>query len=281
MFSRRDFQSCSYFIAGMALMLLAAGTARAHGDLHQRIEDLSVQIQTHPTDMGLYLERAELNRLHANWDAALRDYESAERLVPAVAEMGYYKGRVWAEAGCPDRARPLLDRFLATHPTHVEALLVRSDVLEALGHKLLAAEDLGVALAQTDSPGPELYLSRAVLLVSADDSQVDEALATIDHGIARLGPLITLIQFAFETELARNRFQAALGRIEQLPIEVQEAPTWLKRRGDVLRALERRQEAREVYFRALAKIQDLPDSRRSSQAIYQLESSLRELTSLD
>lgn len=265
----------------MALMLLAAGSAWAHGDLDQRIEDLSVQIQTHPGDADLYLERAELHRLHANWDEALRDYESAVRLTPAAAEMDFYKGRIWADAGSPDRARPFLDRFLATHPTHTEALLVRSDVLEALGYQLLAAEDLGIALTQTDSPGPELYLSRAVLLVTVDDSHVDEAMTTIDLGIARLGPLTALIQFAFETELAQKRCQAALERIEQLPIRVQGTPIWLKHRGDVLWDLERHQDAQEVYFRALARIQELPGSRRASPAIYQLESTLRELTSLN
>ncbi len=207
----------------------------------------------------------------------MRDYESVVRLAPDLTLIDYYQGRMWAEEGSANRARPLLDRFLAIHPDHTEALLVRSNVLAELGHTLLAAEDLGVALTLTDAPAPDLYLRRAVLLVSAGDSYIDEALWTIDQGIARLGPLVTLIQFAVETEVARRRFDAALRHIEQLPVAVQETPAWLKHRGDVLRDSERFQEAQEVYSRALARIEILPPSRRSSPAIYQLETSLREL----
>ena len=104
---------------------------------------------------------------------------------------------------------------------------------------------------------------------------VDEALAGLDEGIARLGPLVTLIQYAVSMEVARGQYDAALARIEALPVGVQSGPAWLARRGDILVEAGRLNEARVTYIVAKQAILDLPPARRQSRAMAALEVHLR------
>lgn len=252
----------------------------AHADLLERIAAVTEQITAHPDDPVLYLKRGELHRVHQDWAAALADYLQAERLAPDLPQVAYYTGRMWLEADRPELARPALDRFLVVQPHHADALLTRARALARLGERLAAAQDLEQAIAQLDSPAPEPYLERARLLVAEGVAHMDAGLQTLDAGIIRLGPLVTLIQFAIEVEAERGRYTAALARLESLPLAVKRQPVWLKRHGDLLRAAGREMEAQTSYTAALTAIEKLPLQRRTAQAMAELEAGLRLLLRL-
>ena len=251
--------------------------ALAHADINVRIAGINARIAATPDDPQLYLQRGELHRAHREWSAALDDYQHAARLAPGLPEVDYYTGRMWLEAGRPDLARPGLDRFLAVRPGHADALLTRSRALAKLGEGRAAVVDLTRAIAFLDPPAPEHYLERAQVLVGMSADHVDEALRGIDKGIATLGPLVTLVQFAVEVEAGRRHHDAALARVASLPRALSATPMWLARRADILLAAGRAAEARTAYGNALAAIKALPLARRSVPAISVLESRLHAL----
>ncbi len=246
-----------------------------HAAIDERIAALTEQIEERPDDPYLYLKRGELYRVHEDWASAMADYRHAERLVPDLPDIHFYKGRMWLEAGHPEEARPSLDRFISVQPNHANALLTRARVLSQLGDYLASAADYKHVIAQVDRPTPELYIEYAHALVSAGPEHVDRGVQTLDAGIARLGPLITLIQYAVEIESRHGRYEKALARIERLPPALKRQPVWLKRRGDVLYAAGREKEARTVYTRALTAIDNLPPRRRGVKAMVALKTDLR------
>jgi predicted Zn-dependent protease len=267
---------CWVLAAGLiAVWIGAPAMVLAHADILERITALDREIREGPQSAALYLKRGELHRLHRDWPAALADYEQAARLEPQNPAVNYYRGRMWLEAGEPERARPALDRFLAARPDHADALLTRSRALAYLGERLAAAGDLTRAIALLDAPTPEVYLERARLLRAEGPDYTDRALAGLDEGIARLGPMVTLIQFAIELERAHGRYLSALDRLDGLPEGPAGQPAWLRVRGDLLLAAGKREEARAAYAAGLEVIESHPPARRNLRANSELATRLR------
>ncbi len=256
--------------------VLAPAPAFAHADIGERLSDLDRQIEHAPQSSELYLKRGELHRLHRDWPAARADYDRASRLDAGNPAVNFYRGRMWLEAKNPAQARPLLDRFLAARPDHADALVIRSRTLSLLGEPLAAADDLTRAIDLLDPPTPEVYLDRARALVAAGPEHVDPALRGLDEGIARLGPLVSLIQYAIEVERAHGRHQAALARLDLLPDQVRRQPGWLAIRGDILQSMGDIQQAQATYRAGLASIAAYAPARRNARATAALESRLRE-----
>jgi len=241
--------------AGLAVVWAAAPQPTgAHADIDERIAALNARIEADPHNADLYLKRGELHRLHRDWESAIADYQRAVSLDHSLSEVDYCLGRMWLEADRPDRARPLLDRYLARRPGDANALLVRARTLARLGKRLAAVDDLTKVIASVKTPSPELFLERSRLLVAEGGDHVELGLAGMDDGVARLGPLVTLVKFAVDVEAERGDYDAALRRLDMLPRVVKNDPSWLAHRGDLLLAAGRDSQARRAYAAALEAI---------------------------
>ena len=104
---------------------------------------------------------------------------------------------------------------------------------------------------------------------------VDEALRGLDEGLRRLGPLTTLQLFAIDFELANNRYEAALARLETITAQSPRKEPWLARRGEILEQAGRAAQARLAYEQALAAIESLPARHRTTEATAKLEAQIR------
>jgi tetratricopeptide (TPR) repeat protein len=257
----------------VALALAVATTAPAHGPLQEQIDVMTAQIAQDPSAARLYLRRGELHRLHEDWGAALADYERAAALAPSDDTVDFLRGRALLEAGKPAPARVALDRYLARHPDHAEALITRARTLGALGQFRAAAVDYTHAIERLPRPDPDHYLERARTELAA--REIKRALAGLDAGIARLGPVPALQMFAIELELKQGRVDAALVRLDKAAAQSPRKETWLARRGEILMHAGRRNEARSAYAAALAAIEALPASARQTKAIVDLEGRVR------
>ncbi len=186
----------------------------AHADLGGRILLATQEIEQHPNDAQLYFERGELYRFHEDWDLAAADLERARNLDPRMHLVELARGKLMYEAGRLQSARAILDAYIAEHPDVVQARLVRAQVLVNLEDTLAAAEDYTFALERLSGPQPEHYLERAKALAHSGEDYMDLAIASLDEGIARLGPLITLQLYAIELELANKNYKGALNRLD-------------------------------------------------------------------
>lgn len=266
---------------GVGATLALASPGRAHQQIGLALEQLDAEIIDHPDDADLYIQRGELYRLNREWALAEVDFSKAVDLAPDNPDLQFHLGRLWLEAGRPERARSALDRFVAAHPDHVEGLVIRGRILGALDLRLAAAADYDRVIAILDPPEPEHYLQRARWLIAEGGAQVDAALGGIDEAIARLGPIVALITVAIDVETGRGRYDAALERFASLPMVLAGRPNWLARRGDVLRAAGRDRAASAAYADALASIEELSAKRRTVEATVALEARLRRLLACD
>lgn len=243
----------------------------AHPGLDEQIARLSQQITASPLDTRLYLERARLHRRHHDAQAARADLDQAARLDPVESLVELERGLLRAAERDFETALVSLNHFLATRPGHVRAILARAQVLAQLGKGLEAAEDFTTVIDTASDPRPENYLERARALASTGFQFIPEAIRGLDEGLARLGPLVTLEEKAIELELQRSHYDDALNRLDRLCEPLPRKETCLVRRGGILEAAERLDEARHDFTRAIDSITKLPLRHRATGAMQELQ----------
>jgi tetratricopeptide (TPR) repeat protein len=258
----------------VAAFLFTGSASYGHTAIDEQIKSVNVRIDEAPTDYLLYLRRANLYRMHGNWDASLADYAKAEELGPEelAQDLYFYKGRVWFDAGNYGLARESLDHFLKIRPEHYEARLTRARTWVALHNTDAATRDFTYALKLAENPSPDLYLERSAALASAGHS--DEALNGIREAVEKLGPLITLVQFAIELEVSQQHYQEAQSWVTMLPDAVKNQSRWLMQSGDLYAALEETHSAHEQWLAALKALDALPESRQKVPANINLRAEL-------
>lgn len=257
----------------VAFVLLLPSVAVAHGDLHEQIAAMTRRIEQDPARAELYVRRGQLHRAHQEWNAALADYDRAERLEPGLVVLDFLRGVALLDAGRPEAARAALDRFLARRPEHAGAYATRARAHAALEQRLAAGQDFSRAIALMPRPRPEYYVERARVLAAAE--QLDEALRGLDAGLDTLGPLVTLQLYAIDLELARDRPGAALARLDRMLGQAGANPAWLARRGEILELAGRPGEAKEAYASSLVALERLVPSRRQTKAMDELTARVR------
>ena len=252
------------------VVMLLPFSASAHEGVNEQIVALTAKIKRDPKNASLYLQRGELYRLERKWTRADADYQHALRLQPDLSIVNLARGHMLFESHRFAQAKSALDRFLRQQPNHADGLIIRARVLAKMGARLDAARDFTQALALGTTPEPELYLERAEVL-AGDKRYFEDALRGLDEGIARLGPLVTLQLAAIDLELRRKDYDAALSRLALITAQSERKEAWFIRRGEILRAAGRSDEARAAFNEALVAIDSLPSSRRQSRAIVALQ----------
>jgi len=258
----------------IALSLAWPPGLAAHGDLEQQIAAVTRRIERELGRADLYLKRGELHRAHREWALALADYDRAAERDPGLAAVDMARAAVGIEAGTPGTALAAVERVLARQPDHAEGRVQRARILTVMGRPLEAAEDWTRAIAASARPRPDYYLERA-RAVASDERRIDGAVAGLDEGIQRLGPLVTLELAAIELELLRGRTDAALARVDRLAAAAPRKEQWLARRGEILERAGRTAEARAAFAAVLDAIETLPEARRRTRTTEEIETRSR------
>jgi len=248
-------------------------TAWAHGDLDAQIATVSQELNQTPSAV-LFLKRAGLHHEHEDFPAAMADYDRAAALDPQLDAITLGRARTLFRARRLQSAREALDIYLRQKPEHAEAFLLRARVLVGLEDYGAAVQDFDRNLELTPQPLPECYLERAEALVALGDKE--RAVKSLDEGIDRLGNLVTLQSAAIAIEVELYRHDAALARVDRVMANLRRKETWLARRGDILEAAGRHDEALRAYGEALAALEQLPAQHRNVKPMRELEAHLRQ-----
>lgn len=248
----------SFFPAMSLMLVVCQGSACAHDQPHQRIDEVSLELEHHPEKLDLYIQRGELYRHTSQWDLALLDFDRVLLLDPEHQTVNFHCGRLLFEAGHYPQARIALDHFLLDKPHHPEGLLLRARVLRKLKLPLLAVQDYSQALSLASYPSPVLLIEQAEALIEVDQANVDLAIQSLDEAIEKHGPLILLESCAIDLELEHRHYEAALARIDRILLGMKRQERWLVRRGQILQRAGRIEAARATYEDALKSVLSLP-----------------------
>jgi len=255
-----------------AVWCLPAAGLWGHPGLDVQLAHLNGLIEKSPTNAVLFLERAELHRLHLEFELALADISIAAKSKAVEPGVALARARVFGDTGRTSEALAAVEEFLAFKSNHPEALVIRARCLSRLNRVGEAIADYTAALEQIPKPSPDLFLERA--RIQAALGRLDEAVAGLDEGQTRLGELVPLQLAAIEYERQDAQFDAALSRVAKLIARNRARETWLALRAEILEQSGRLEEARKVYSQALEGIAGYTAARRGLRLTTQLKQRL-------
>lgn len=263
--------------ASIALAVLSFSTSlvHAHGDDQVLIDALTEELAKTPA-ADLFIRRAELFRHHQQWEKAEADLVAAAKLDPALILIDFFRARVLLEAGAPQKAHLFIERYLKTAPHEPEGWFLRGEIAQALGQPESAAQHYADGIRHSSNPRPEHFLRRARILASGPKPDPARILAALDEGIARLGPVISLVDYAITLEVEARNYDAALQRIARAMENFPRRERWLVRQGDIFVKSGRTTEAIASYRAALTAIDELPERYRDTLPMEKLASEVRD-----
>ena len=264
----------------VTLMLVAIGfnvarlQARAHGDLHERIQALTQQIHTNSANAELWLQRADLHRQHGEFIRATTDTAEAARLKPDWPAALLERARIYSDTGQFAAAVDSATACLRLDGANPDALVIRARCRVKLGQLAEAVADYNGVLAPTNGPRPlpDLYLERARAQTAL--GRFAAAVRGLDEGLARLGQTPSLALPALEYERESGDWEAALERVERVR-QFLTPESFHAMRGEILWRSNRPDEAQKDFLAGLTVIENYPPARRSRPPTSELEVRLR------
>lgn len=270
----------SLLSAGLLILVVGALLATAHGPEHEQIALLTTQLEKQPRDLAARLRRGELLRDHSrsggsnDLAAAREDFAFVLKLIPRHIPAQLGMTRVELAAGEYANALQRVDRVLGYSNEVVSAHLLRAEALVRSARPAEAVAAYDEALQRQNEPRPETFLSRARAQLAASPTNYAAALAGLDVGVARLGPVPGLQLLALDLATRAGNYSNALERLDALAAESERRETWLSRRGDVLWVAGQYTQALTAWEHALQACAELPPRWRSTPAIRDLQAGL-------
>ena len=249
----------------LGIVFVFAANVSAHDGLHEQIIAVTKEIKKDPKNAALYLKRAELYRLHAEWKNSETDFYKAEKLDANLAVVNLGRGKLWLDAKQFARAKFALEKFLAQEPESFEGVLTMARVFAKLKQTETAVKYFTQAITISPPDSAEIYLERAESLHSAN--KIDEALRGLDEGIEKFGELVFLENYAIDLEVKRKNYDAALARLNKLSATMPRKESFLLRRGEILLQAERICEARASLIESHKGFESLSPFRKNIRAV--------------
>ncbi len=252
----------------IGLVFTTCGELHAHGTFHELMEELDSEMKLRPNDPALLVRRAGIQLEHEEWMLALTDLERANRLGADDGDLQYLRGRALAAGGMLKQAREELDAYIANHREPGLARVERARVLSKLGETEAALQDYRAALKTAVLPEPDLVIEAADTLWAQKLN--DEALSVLSTGIEKTGPIPQLVLKAMDYELAAQRYDDVLKRIDAMQACAPRPEPWMAKRASILAQAGRADDAKAAWTALRDHVLALPNLERGSHAMSRL-----------
>jgi tetratricopeptide (TPR) repeat protein len=144
----------------------------------------------------------------------------------------------------------------------------RARVLCKLGETEAALQDYRAALKTAALPEPDLVIETADALWAQKLN--DEALIVLSTGIEKIGPIPQLVLKAMDYELAAQRYDDVLKRIDAMKACSPRPEPWMAKRASILAQAGRTEAARAAWTALREHLLALPNLERGSHAMSRL-----------
>ena len=240
----------------MAALILGSPLLWAHMGAQTERDLLDHLIEKSPGEQLLYIKRGESWARDGEYAMALADFDKAALL----GDPGYLlfpRGQTYYRMGEFDRALGCFDRILAANPDDAASLAYRARILRDAGRWQAAITDFEALFRQRPKSEPGYYLSAAQVSLKVPGRGVSGALEIIDLGIANLGVLVSLQDYAIALETQRGGYAAALVRLESLQPQLGKSPSWKVEKGRLLAMMGRERESQDYFMQAQQQLRTL------------------------
>ncbi len=250
----------------------------AHGELDERIEAVTQELEQQPDNTDLLLKRAKLYFQHGDHMKSIRDYEKAETLggPQGIILQGY--AEAWLKLGQPEFGLESISQLITLAPDYNKAYQIQAQLYMSQReyHKAIAA--YRKTLDMTIEKHTPLYHD---LIAAYDSIGTHEAkTASIDivrEALSELGSLITMEQKLIDLLIDTQQFDAAIAQLTEVISAANRKERHYLRRAKLYQKLNKIELAQKDLINSLVSIETLPIRIRQSKKMNELKAEIEKL----
>lgn len=253
------------FRLGIVLFYMGCGLISfAHGDIHERINFVTVDISATPDSALLYIKRAGLYMDDGDYGNTILDIEAAKALEgPNFAPAALVLAKMCYKMETYDAALKHIDEFLKLEPDHVLGLLTKAKILVAQDNNILAAEYYKMAIDKTTTLLPQNFID----LINAlrDAGQLDQAFQYYEIAQMKFGNLMVLDLMAIEISAIRSDFVTIHSIIDEIMATQERKERWhfmkaeyFEKEGELNKAMDELNLAQESLLQLPYRLRVVP-----------------------
>jgi tetratricopeptide (TPR) repeat protein len=249
-----------------------------HGDLHERIQLVSSQIDENSEDPELYVKRGDLYFQHEDFVASVSDFKQAIIRNTEQYNINYLLARSYYELDEIDSSEYYLNKQLAVTPDYFRALQLLGHSYEELGQYESSVKYLITALDHIETRIPKNYLDIIDAYRKCEkDLQITQAVKWCDNAIHDLGPLVVFYDRKIDLCLKSGRLTDAIQSLDEVIKINQQKEKWLVKRAHIYLSLGMKEEAIKDVQVAFGSFEKLPTYKIKTPYIQNLIKQMNEI----
>lgn len=261
----------------MLIRLLLSLVLLPHGDLSVRISEKSKEIESHPENGLLYLQRGELYLQHEQSDSALVDFQHSLTLKPDTSAVYILLAEAYLNLDQYKKGMAAVDEFLKLEPDHLRGIHTRARLYETVGKLDAAARDFEYVLEKGDNTRPQDYVQLAELLDKLNPKDPTEAISILNQGIEKLGDIISLQIKVYDLEKERRNFKSAHAMLDKMMEPLSRKERLMVEKADLYLLEGNPVEAAQYLVHAENAIAQLPTRLKNIKATTDLKQRIEQL----
>lgn len=252
------------------VLALSAANLYAHGDLHERIENISQEIQEDNKNAQLYMTRGELYAQHENYQLALKDFKKVERLAGINTELHFNYAKSYFQIGKKEKALTHLNKILIEDKEHVKAWRLKGHCLSSQEKYSEAGIAFQKVISETSQTLPENYFEAAEMFEKSSPPNLPKAIIIIEQGIEDLGKVGSFEQKLVELYLATRNYEKAIDQLSKQIESRKRKEFLLYERGKIYALNNNNILAKKDFTKAIELVNQLPSRLKNTTATKQL-----------
>lgn len=169
------------------LFLLIGGTIFAHGNLTIRIKEKTEAISKNPNNSKLYFQRGFLYQQHLEFNKAITDYKKAESLGFDDKILYYRRAEVFNSTKNSKEALKAIESYFKIDSKDIKIYKLKSHILIQDKQFDEALKSYDYVIANTIDLRPEDFIEHANIILSINNTNYNDAIASINLGLDKLG----------------------------------------------------------------------------------------------
>ncbi len=247
----------------------------AHGDLHERIVEVTNEINVQPDSSFLYFKRGKLYFQHKDYKEAIQDMFTANDLGFEDVQCDLIMAKSNQELLDYQEARLYLNKILKETPTHVIALKTNAEIYFQQKEYEEAATNFEKVIEHAIKTTPHNYLQAHRAWKEINTYTADrKANEVLEKGIEEFGAIYTLL---FEQRMfheSRNNYEKALLVQEQIIELSKRKEVAYFDAAELCRYISNESRKRQYLEQSLNAIFELPPRKQNTTAMINLKRSI-------
>ena len=254
----------------LTLLFAVSFSVHSHNGSHDRIRQVTHDIEHHPKNPDLRVKRGRMHRDSEQYDLAIQDFKKALSMNPKHQEALYWISEVYTRTHQIPKAKKHLKLLISNSANSPKAHQLLGEIYKKNQQFEESVKHYDLSINVDRKPSPQIFIDRAEAIKQLTSMKPKETtlsvIKSIEQGIEFHGPLINYSSFLIEYLMVQEEYQLALDWFEYLPNAVQNTPKWLNQKAHIYEKQGEKKKAIKAYQQTLSVIDSMTERKKRLKA---------------